>query len=62
MDKLIKNRFSQIKDVFHDRTLPETDMTLAGYAALIDAYDLKVPLPERCSAISRKHKRYKTGG
>jgi len=35
-------------------------MALAGYAALIDAYDLKVPLPHTCAAISQKHKRYDT--
>lgn len=58
MNKEQKNRFSQIKDVFHGRTLPEPDMTLAGYAALIDAYDLKVSLPHACAAISQKHKRY----
>ena len=32
-----KNRFSQIKDVFHGRMLPKPEMTMAGYAVLIDA-------------------------
>ncbi|MBI3605658.1 MAG: Fic family protein [Nitrospirae bacterium] len=62
MKKEITNRFSQTKIVFHGQHLPEPDMTLAGYVALIDAYDLKVPLPEPCAVISQKHKRYDTEG
>ena len=37
-------------------------MTLAGYAALIHAFDLRVPLPHTCAAISAKHRRYDVEG
>lgn len=50
--------FSHEEIVFHDRELPEPDMHLAGYAALIQHYNLSVPLPDRLSAISLKHRRY----
>ncbi|MCY4430196.1 MAG: cell filamentation protein Fic, partial [Rhodospirillales bacterium] len=30
--------------------------TLAGYAALIGAYDLRVPLPRNLSAIGDRHR------
>lgn len=52
------NRFSQIVSVFQEKYLPETDVSLAGYSAIINAYDLMVPLPENLSAISRKHMKY----
>lgn len=51
------NYFSRLVSVFHERILPEQGF-LAGYAALIEAYSLNVPLPESCSAISLHHKRY----
>ena len=38
------NRFSENVTVFRKYTLPETDMKLAGYSALINRYDLEVPL------------------
>jgi hypothetical protein len=44
--------------VFHGGTLPERDAALAGYAALIDAYSLRVPLPHRLAAVSQRHRRY----
>jgi hypothetical protein len=39
--------------------LPEPKASYAGYAALIQKYDLKVPLPDNLSAIGAKHKLYK---
>ena len=51
------SRFSQSLDVFHGRRLPEANCLLAGYAALINAYNLNVPLPDQCSVISTTHKR-----
>lgn len=48
--------FSQKVTIFHDRRLPEPGL-LVGYAALIHAYDLIVPLPDVLSFISEKHKR-----
>lgn len=48
-------RFSGPVTVFQERRLPET-ATPAGYAALIDAYDLAVPLPRTLSAIGAHHR------
>ncbi len=56
------NRFSQIVSVFHNRHLPEREVLLAGYSALIKAYDLKVPIPDMLFAISHKHKKYQQNG
>ncbi|MEL7833533.1 Fic family protein [Fodinibius sp. Rm-B-1B1-1] len=55
------NRFSDNVTVFRKYTLPETNMKLAGYSALIYRYDLEVPLPELLSAISEKHRSYTEG-
>ena len=55
------NRFSENVTVFRRYTLPETGMKLAGYSALINRFDLEVPLPESISAISQSHRRYKEG-
>jgi len=40
---------------FHGRRLPELGKPV-GYAALIDAFNLEVPLPIRLSAIGRSHR------
>ncbi|HUX78137.1 MAG TPA: Fic family protein [Alphaproteobacteria bacterium] len=48
--------------VFHRRPLPDQVAYVAGYAALIDFYDLQVPLPEKIAAISSQHKQYATEG
>ena len=45
---------------FRERMLPEKDGPLVGYAALIDHYDLPIPLPERLCFISHRHQRYIT--
>jgi hypothetical protein len=47
--------FSGPVDVFHDRRLPET-ATPTGYAALIHAYDLSVPVPRVLCAIGKRHR------
>ena len=47
--------FSGPVTVFHGQRLPEKGH-LAGYAALIDAHRLKVPLPRRLSAIGERHR------
>jgi len=39
---------------FHGKTIPEP-VRPAGYAALIDYYNLKVPLPERLAGIAERH-------
>ncbi|MGY3347091.1 hypothetical protein ACVI1I_006320 [Bradyrhizobium sp. USDA 4459] len=48
-------QFSGPVSVFHDRRLPES-ATPAGYAALIDAYRLSVPIPRLLSATGTKHR------
>jgi hypothetical protein len=50
-----QNRFSGPATVFHERALPER-ATPAGYAALIDAYSLRVPLPRTLSATGEHHR------
>ncbi len=47
--------FSQAVTVFHESWLP-APATPAGYSALIDAYDLRVPIPHTLCAIGDRHK------
>ena len=61
MDKDIQQRFSGPVTVFQERRLPEKAMP-AGYSALIDAYDLSVPLPRTLSAIGERHRVIEEGG
>jgi Fic family protein len=61
MEKLPQNRFSGPVTVFHEKPLPERG-TPAGYAALIDAYGLAVPLPRTLSAIGQHHRVKKQEG
>jgi hypothetical protein len=51
--------FPRTVNEFHGRGVPER-MSTAGYAALIDHYDLKVPLPPRLAGISERHHRVDT--
>lgn len=53
--------FSEPVNIFHDRRLPET-ATPAGYAALIEAYNLPVPVPRTLSAIGTKHRMFEDAG
>jgi hypothetical protein len=48
------NYFSGQLTVFHGRRLPEI-ATLAGYSALIDAFELNTPLPRTLAATSDHH-------
>ncbi|QOZ66559.1 Fic family protein [Bradyrhizobium arachidis] len=48
-------QFSEPVSVFHDRRLPEAAAP-AGYAALIGAYNLPVPVPRLLCAIGSKHR------
>lgn len=50
-----KNQFSGPVNVFQEKRLPET-ATPAGYAALIDAYNLLVPLPRTLHATGVRHR------
>lgn len=45
--------------VFHGRVLPEI-ANIVGYAAIIHAYDLALPMPQVIGLISKKHKVYET--
>ncbi len=53
------NRFSQEITVFHGRQAPESSY-LVGYGALIEVFELRVPIPFQLSIISKKHKKYET--
>ena len=61
MELAIQQRFSRPVTVFRDQRLPVT-ATPAGYAALIDAYHLHVPLPRTLSAIGERHQFLTQGG
>ena len=50
----MSERISQLVSVFRGLSLPEPAVP-TGYAALIDRYDLKLPLPPRLSAIANRH-------
>ena len=54
-------RFSGPVTVFHERRLPER-ATPAGYAALVDALRLSVPLPRTLSATGERHRVREEGG
>ncbi len=56
-----EKRFSGPVTVFHERRLPER-ATPAGYAALIDGYGLRVPIPRTLAAIGARHKVYRESG
>lgn len=53
--------FSGAVSVFHDRWLPEAAIPV-GYAALIDAFGLAVPVPLTLAAIGPRHKIYQADG
>src|SRR6202453_1862449 len=55
------NQFSGPITNFHGLALPEK-ATPAGYAALVDAYRLQVPLPRTLFATSERHRTRNEGG
>jgi len=57
----IYNQNSRAGIVFHDFSTPEQGSSLAGYAALIEAHELRVPAPDTLCIIGTKHKKYATG-
>jgi Fic family protein len=57
----LNTRFSQRIPVFHGRTLPEKG-SIVGYAAIIEALELPVPIPETIAVISVKNKRHEKKG
>ena len=52
--------FRSLVTIFHGSRLPER-ATPVGYAALIDAFALAVPMPRTLSAIGPRHKQYAAG-
>ena len=61
METVKHHRFSGPITVFHERHLPERAAP-AGYGALIDAYDLSVPLPRKLSATGEHHRTKEEAG
>lgn len=61
METRHKKSFSGAIIDFHGRPLPEAAIP-AGYAALIDAFELAVPAPIRLAAIGPRHKVYEADG
>ena len=57
----IYNQNSQNITVFHGFPPLEEGAFLAGYSALIQAHNLKVPVPDYLCAIGAKHKKYDHG-
>ena len=54
----IYNQFSQYLTLFHALPALEAGTFLAGYAALIQTHDLRVPIPDHLCAIGTKHKKF----
>lgn len=61
MELLESHQFSGPVTVFHGQRLPET-ATPAGYAALIDAFALKVAMPLSLAGIGTRHRRVESAG
>ncbi len=61
MDVVPNNRFSGPVTVFRERRLP-VRATPAGYAALIEAYGVVVPLPRTLSATGERHRTTEQAG
>lgn len=54
-------RYSYKASNFHGREVPE-EGTIVGYAALINAMSLKMPIPDTLALISTKNRKYKIDG
>ena len=61
MDATERHHFPGPVNIFREVRLPELALP-AGYAALIDAFDLNVPLPLTLSATGSRHKVYEQDG
>lgn len=61
MESISEYRSSERVTTFHGSRLPERAAP-AGYAALIDAHALKVPVPRTLSAVGPRHKTYVQDG
>ena len=58
MDMANYNQNSQRLTAFHGFPALEEGACLAGYSALIQAHDLKIPLSDHLCAVGTKHKKY----
>lgn len=58
MTKNIKH-FSHTINIFHGRKAPE-ESVLVGYGAIIETYQLPMPMPAQLALISSKKRQYKT--
>jgi Fic family protein len=61
MKMVVYNQNSRNIIVFRDFPTLEQGARLAGYSALIQAHDLKIPVPDYLCAIGTKHKKYDHG-
>jgi Fic family protein len=52
------NQYSCNKTIFHGFPVLKEGAFLSGYSALIQAHDLKAPVPDHLCAIGTKHKKY----
>jgi len=55
---VVYNQNSHHKTIFHGCPTLDEGPTLAGYSALIEAHNLRVPAPDNLCAIGTKHKKY----
>ncbi|MBA3031172.1 MAG: Fic family protein [Desulfobacteraceae bacterium] len=56
------NQISRDETIFHGFPGMEEGTRLAGYSALIQDHDLKVPMPDHLCAIGTKHKKFNLDG
>ncbi len=61
MKMAIYNQSSHRKTIFHGFPDLREGAGLAGYSALIEAHNLRVPAPDNLCAIGTKHKKYNQG-
>ena len=61
MPNAFPEQLSERVSIFRTRRLP-SPARLAGYSALIEAYDLEVPLPRQLLAIGARHRVVEEGG
>jgi len=57
----MKNSFSTPVTVFNYQKLPEEGL-LAGYTAIIDAFELMLPLPNSLCALGMEHRVFEKSG
>lgn len=53
------NQISRFLHIFHGRSLPE-EACIVGYGAIIETFQLDMPIPRKLSLISTKRRQYQT--